>query len=306
MSEQPEGQPPSDSGARDGKAKLGFEMRKLRLPLDRLLPVKQIKSQHNVKRYQAIVSSIREVGMIEPLMVHPQKGSPGLYLLLDGHLRLLAFKQLGESEAECLIATDDESFTYNARVSRLPPIQCHRMIVKAVKNGVSTKRIAAALDMPLKMVTGLMTLLDGINEEAADMLKDKNIIPKAISLLRKVSGVRQIEIAELMVGANNFTVPYAEALVLGTPKDQLLNPTEPKVKQGLAPEEIARMEREMESLERDFKAVESGYSENMMALTVARGYVKKLLENGKVVRYLNNHHQEILTEFEAIAATEGL
>lgn len=85
-----------------------------------------------------------------------------------------------------------------------------------------------------------------------------------------------------------------------------MNPTEPKVKHGLAPEEIARMEREMESLERDFKAVESGYSENMMALTVARGYIKKLLENGKVVRYLNNNHQEILTEFEAIAATEGL
>lgn len=286
--------------------KIGFQLRKVRLPLDRLLPVKQIKNHHSIRCYQSIVFSIREVGLIEPLMVHPQKGSPDLYLLLDGHLRLLALKQLGESEADCLIANDDESFTYNARVSRLPPIQCHRMIVRAVKNGVSMKRIAAALDIPLKTVMGLMTLLDGINEEAADMLKDKNIIPKAIALLRKVNGVRQIEIAELMLGANNFTVPYAEALVLGTPKDQLLNPTEPKVKQGLSSEEIARMEREMESLERDFKAVESGYSENMMALTVARGYIKKLLENGKVVRYLNNNHQEILTEFEAIAATEGL
>jgi len=54
-------------------------------------------------------------------------------------------------------------------------------------------------------------------------LKDKAIAPKAIWLLRKVTGIRQIEIAELMVSANNFTKLYADALVLGTPKDQLVH-----------------------------------------------------------------------------------
>lgn len=37
--------------------------------------------------------------------------------------------------------------------------------------------------------------------------------------MKRVTGVRQIEIADLMVSANNFTSGYAEALVLGTPKD---------------------------------------------------------------------------------------
>jgi len=32
---------------------------------------------------------------------------------------------------------------------------------------------------------------------------------------------------------------------MGTPKDQLVNPTEPKKKKGLSAEEVARMEREM-------------------------------------------------------------
>ena len=67
-----------------------------------------------------------------------------------------------------------------------------------------------------------MKLLDGINEEAVDLLKDKVISPNAIRLLKKVTGLRQIEIAELMVSANNFTKVYAEALVLGTPKDELV------------------------------------------------------------------------------------
>ena len=38
-------------------------------------------------------------------------------------------------------------------------------------------------------------------------------------MLKKVTGVPQIEIAELMVSANNSTNGFAEALVLGTPKD---------------------------------------------------------------------------------------
>ena len=287
--------------------KVGFEMRKIRLSLTAILPVRQIKDpQKNIRRYRTILASIKEVGLVEPLMVYPQKDGAGTYLLLDGHLRYFALKELGETEADCIIANDDESFTYNARVSRLAPIQEHKMIVKAVQNGVRPERIAAALDLPVRNVRASMTLLDGIHEEAADLLKDKVISPKAIRLLKKVTSVRQIEITELMVSTNNFTAGYAEALTLGTPKDQLTNPGEPKRKQGLSPEEIGRMEQEMEALEHDLKAVEESYGENMLNLTLARGYIKKLMDNAKVVRFLNANHSDILSEFEAIAAAESL
>jgi hypothetical protein len=49
-----------------------------------------------------------------------------------------------------------------------------------------------------------------------------------IKLLRQVNAVRQIEIAELMVGASNYTHGYVEALILGTPKDQLIKPVAAK------------------------------------------------------------------------------
>jgi hypothetical protein len=288
-------------------AKLGFEMQKIRVSLDAILPVRQVKDPHKtIVRYKAILASIKEVGLIEPLMVHPHKGGGEKYLLVDGHLRHAALKELGETSAECLVANDDESFTYNARVSRLAPIQEHKMIMKAVNNGVPPERIAAALNIPVSQVRSTLSLLDGVHEEAADLLKDRNMCPKTIRLLKKVSSVRQIEIAELMVSANNFTVGYAEALVLGTPQDQLANPEEPKQKDGLTAEEIAKMEAEMETLERDFKAVEETYGENNLNLTVARGYIKKLLENAKVTRFLSTHQSEILSEFEAIAAAESL
>ncbi|MGD0262435.1 MAG: plasmid partitioning protein RepB C-terminal domain-containing protein [Verrucomicrobiota bacterium] len=287
--------------------KIGFEMRRVRIALADILPVRHVKDpQDNIKRYRTIRASIKEVGLIEPLVVYPQKGAPGKYLLLDGHLRHYALKDLGRTEAECIIASDDESFTYNARVNRLNPIAEHKMIMKAVNNGVKPEKIAAALNLSEADVKASMTLLDGINEEAADLLKDKAVSPKAIRLMRKVSGVRQIEIAELMVSAGNYTKGYAEALVLGTPKDQLVNPDEPKQKKGMTREEIGKLEAEMETLERDLKAVERSYGDNMLNLTLARGYVKKLLDKARVVRFLNANHPDIFTEFESLAAAETL
>jgi ParB-like chromosome segregation protein Spo0J len=285
--------------------KLAFEMRRIRLPLADLLPARLIKdAQNNIKRFRTIKAAIKEVGLIEPLVVYPQKGAAGKYLLLDGHLRFFALRDLGETEAECIISSDDECFTYNARVNRLNPIAEHKMIMKAVQHGVRPERIAAALNLAVSDVKSSMSLLDGINEEAVDLLKDKAISPKAIWLLRKVTGVRQIEIAELMVSANNFTKGYAEALVLGTPKDELVKPEEPKKKRGMTREEIAKMELEMETIERDLKAVEASYGENMLDLTVARGYIKRLLENAKVVKFLAGNYREILAEFESTAASE--
>jgi len=287
--------------------KIGFEMRRVRIALGDILPVRHVKDpQDNIKRYRTIRASIKEVGLIEPLVVYPQKGAPGKYLLLDGHLRHYALKDLGRTETECIIASDDESFTYNARVNRLNPIAEHKMIMKAVNNGVKPEKIAAALNLSEADVKASMTLLDGINEEAADLLKDKAVSPKAIRLMRKVSGVRQIEIAELMVSAGNYTKGYAEALVLGTPKDQLVNPDEPKQKKGMTREEIGKLEAEMETLERDLKAVERSYGDNMLNLTLARGYVKKLLDKARVVRFLNANHPDIFTEFESLAAAEAL
>ena len=115
---------------------IGFEKRRIILPLDKILPVRIIKDPDNMARYQIIVASIREIGVVEPLMVYPQKGNDGFYLLMDGHYRLHALRKLGIPKVECLISLEDESFTYNARVSRLPPIQEHSMIAKAVNNGV--------------------------------------------------------------------------------------------------------------------------------------------------------------------------
>jgi hypothetical protein len=287
--------------------KVAFELTPLRLQITQILPIRKIDDPaKQFTRYSAILTSIKEVGMIEPLMVYPQKGAPNTYLLMDGHLRLHPLKTLGHAEADCLVSTDDEGFTYNARINRIPAIQEHFMICEAVQNGVSPERIAAALNRQPSEVYGLINLLNGIHAEAAELLKDKPVYPRAVCLMRRVTAQRQIEIAELMISANNFTEGYAEALVFGTPKTELVKPGEPKAKKGLDAEEIARMQAEMETLEHDFRAVEQSYGANVLNFTVTKNYLKKLLENGKVTKFLSSKHPDLFSEFQAIIAMEAI
>jgi hypothetical protein len=125
-------------GDRMSEVKIGFEMRKVHLLLENILPVRQIKDpQKTAARYKTILVSLKEVGLVEPLVVHPQKDVPEKFLLLNGHLRYFALKELGEKSADCIISNDDECYTYNSRVSRLAAIQEHRMITKAVNNGAN-------------------------------------------------------------------------------------------------------------------------------------------------------------------------
>jgi hypothetical protein len=60
---------------------------------------------------------------------------------------------------ECLVSKQDEGFTYNARVNRLNQIAEHKMIMKAINNGVKPERIAAALNLTVQDVKASMTLV---------------------------------------------------------------------------------------------------------------------------------------------------
>ena len=64
----------------------------------------------STRKYKQIVSSINEVGLIEPLSVIQPDPKKSEFLLLDGHLRVLALKELGMeddiSEEEAAKAKD--------------------------------------------------------------------------------------------------------------------------------------------------------------------------------------------------------
>jgi hypothetical protein len=240
------------------------------------------------------------VGVVEPLVVHPQAGDR--YVLLDGHMRLDVLKELGVAEANCLIATEDEGYTYNRQINRLSTIQEHNMIRQAIAKGVSPKRISRGLNVNVSWIRERQGLLRGIAAEVVELLKDRQLAVGVFSALRKMKPLRQIEVAELMIAANRLTVSYAKALLAATPKEQLAVPEKPKSISGVSAEAIARMEAEMNHLQRDYRLVEDGYGTTILNLVVAKGYVGRLLANDGVARYLERNQPEMKRELEGIIA----
>lgn len=286
---------------------IAFERRVLTLPLATLLPLRAVPEgvKHTVK-YRRIAASVAEVGLIEPLVVARSPEVTGRYLLLDGHLRHAVLVDRGEPNARCLMADDDEAFTYNKRINRLATIQEHFMIVRAVERGVSEEKLAKALNLDIKAIRRRRTMLAGICPEVVDLLKDKSINPSTFDVLRKMRPMRQMEAAELMSTAATYTASYAKAILAATKQADLMKPDQPKRVSGLTAEQMTRMEREMAGLQEDVKAVEARYGDDMLHLVIAAGYLTKLVGNRNISRYLGQHHPEILEEITAIIASASL
>lgn len=285
--------------------KFAFELERITLRVEQILPIRIVKEPHKTfTRYKAMVETMRTQGLIEPLVVFPQRA--GSYLLLDGHLRLAAIKEVGIKFVECIVATDDESFTYNAKVNRVAPVQEHRMILQAISSGVPAEKIASGLNRSVEAIQANAQLLVGIDPETVEIIKDKRISHGAIRILKRVTPVRQVEMAQLMCAVNNFAESYARALMVNTPMEFLTEPEKRRRQANPRPEELEQVEKEIQGMLGDFKTAEETHGERVLHFSFMRGYVRKLLENAKLVRFLSVNYSDILAQFEDIAATESL
>jgi hypothetical protein len=277
------------------------------LPTASILPRKVIsEALKNTVKYRRIARSVEEIGIIEPIAVAHLKGADQQFLLLDGHIRYMVLVQLGAEVVPCLISNDDEAFTHNKRINRLATVQEHFMLLRAIKNGVSEEKLARALDLDIGAIKRRRALLDGICPEAVELLKDKSVNPTTFDALRKMKPLRQVEAVELMTTAGNFTTSYAKALLAATRQEDLAHPDKPKKVPGMTSEQMARMEREMSSLHRDFKQIEESYGDDILHLVIASGYLTRMVGNAEIKRYLSEHHAEILREFQAIISATSL
>jgi len=293
----------------DGNIHLAFDRDFLKIPVAAIVPLKTLPDGARASRsYSQVLSSIKAIGLIEAPVVLADPNNAGTWFLLDGHLRLEALKELGVTEVECLLATDDDTYTYNKRVNRIPPIQEHRMIVRAMERGVSATDIADALNLQAESVLRRFKLLEGISPEAAEMLKDTPCSMKVFDILRQMSAVRQIEASDLMIGQNNFSIMFARAIRAATPDSQLVAAKKGRGAAVPTPsgQQMARMERELAALQTQVESVEETYGIDNLHLTVARGYIAKLLANNRVVRWLATHQQDYLSEFQKIAEIDTL
>ena len=267
----------SESSIPSNHVKVAFEQSTVLLKIDQIVALKVLwPGVKSGKKYAQIISSVRTIGLVESPVVTPDRKHPGVYFLLDGHLRIEALRDLKVSEVECLISTDDEAYTYNKRINRLAAVQEHRMIVRAVDRGVPEERIAEALGLDVVAIRRRFRLLDGICPEASELLKDTPCPMKVFDILRQMAPMRQVEAAELMIGQGNFSTVFAHALLAATPEKQLVKLGKKKLSDTstVTSDQIVRMERELASLQSQIKSVEDNYGVDNLHLTVAKGYLR--------------------------------
>jgi ParB-like chromosome segregation protein Spo0J len=286
--------------------RISFEPTVVELPLDRILPLRPMTTRITTsKRYGRIVASIGEVGVIEPLVV-TSADPDGRHMLLDGHLRLHALRERGDDTAPCIVSDDDEAFTYNRRVNRLATVQEHYMIARAIDRGVPPAMIAAALGMDEKSLGRRRSLLEGISPDAVEILKDKQVSVHVFDVLRKLKPHKQFAAAEMMAAMDNLTLSYARAILAATPQADLARPDQPKKLPGVTPDQMARMERELESLNASFQARQATFGDDVLQLVLSAKYVERLIANPNVAAYLGARHPDILAQFRTVAQATSL
>jgi len=271
--------------------------------LNRIVPLRAVTTNLRASRkYRAIASSMQELGMVEPLVVHPLPSDPGTCLLLDGHLRLDILRAQGATTARCLVANDDEAYTYNKRINPLSTIQEHHMIMKAINDGVSEERIGSVLHIDPKTLRQKRDLLVGICSEAVDILKDKGISAGCFKVLRKMTAMRQIEAAELMSTMSNYSLTLAETILAASPAEQLAKPGTRKAPRAVSAEQLAQLEQEMSSSQAGLAALKDTYGADRLELQVACRYLSTILGNARIRKYLLTHHADLARELEQIAS----
>lgn len=283
------------------KIRIAFEQSCIQIPTANLSASKTLlPTIKDSQKYQQIKQSIEAIGLVEPLVVVRDSNEENIFLLLDGHLRLEALIELKIEHVLCLLSKDDEAFTYNKNVNRLSAVQEHHMIVKANESGVAAATLGKALGLSEISIKQRFKLLNGICDEAISLLADKAVPRKVFPILKSMKPFRQIDVANVMINLNNYSVKFANAMLQGTPTDQLQENKRGRTKNGSVLESLQRLERELATVQEDTKLIEETYGPANLQLTIIKTHIISLLDNARIVKWLLKNNPEYLEQLQLI------
>jgi ParB family chromosome partitioning protein len=274
-----------------------IEVNGVDVPIENLVPLqeREIKLKTN-KGYKKILSSIKSIGLIEPLCVFKDDGS---YILLDGFLRLKACEQLGFPTVPCILYHDKEAYTFNKMVNRLSPYQEHKMLRKSLET-IGHKVIEETLG--LKSLTYRLgtKVYKELHPDVISVI-DKNLMSRnAANELAFVNQQRQLEILKEMKKSNDYSISFARALVIKTPADKQ-NQHKKRRKTWFEDSDKKRqLVAKLEDVGKRYDFYTNLYRQYTTDLLKVCFYVRKLIANPHIREFLIEKHPDILDRFEKI------
>lgn len=179
------------------------------IDINKLVPLntREINLAKN-RGYQKILTTIKMVGLIEPLDVYKENGH---YVILNGFLRYKALQELNITPVPCLIHSDKEAYTYNKMINNLSPVQESRMLQQALKtlDRSTMAQVFGVKSLQYRLGTGL---LNQLHPKVVDAI-DKGIITRrCANELTYVTKERQNQILQEMGKSEDYTIAFARAL----------------------------------------------------------------------------------------------
>jgi len=267
------------------------------IPTIRLRPLRDRKiSQRDFDR---ILASIKAIGLIEPLIVYPEGED---FVITEGVQRYRALLEMGIEIVPCVIGWQREAFTGNCMVNRVSPVQEHRMIEKSLEE-LDEETIARALGLSVITHRTKRTLLKQLDPEVAAAF-DQGAITRTCALeLTYVKPARQREILTAMKGYKDYSVAFAQSLILKTPpplratrKGRKRNPWN---KTAQRKNDLLKKLAEAEQKHDFYSRLYKQYTVDLLRLAI---YARALLTNQRIREHLDQHHSEIVARFKTIIA----
>ncbi|OON34651.1 plasmid partitioning protein [Izhakiella australiensis] len=284
-----------------------FSENTLSLNISELLPTKKLLINYeSSEKFLQIKCTLKSIGLIEPILVYIDSVTNEIKIL-DGHMRIEALKELGETKVECLVSTIYDTYTPNKKVNQVTIIQIQKMLKEAIKAGVPIELLSASLNISVDSLKGRISVLDGISPQVVEILNDK-VVPKATFLaLKKMVPLRQLECANLMIRFDNFSKNFSHSLLQSSPKETLIESKNTKGNHKTAQRKmIDRLEKEMAHVHVDADKLKENYGSTSLKLTIVISHIKTLLENQALFRWLHKHKPELLNELIKISEIRSL
>ena len=246
--------------------------------------------------YQKILSSIKMIGLIEPLDVYKENGH---YVILNGFLRFKALQELDVNPVPCLVHPDKEAYTYNKMINNLSPVQESRMLRQALKtlDQGTMAQVFGMKSLQYRLGTGILNHLHPKVTEAVD----KGLITRGCAKeLTYVTKERQNQILKEMNKTEDYSIAFARALVIKTPSN--MRNEEKKKKRPWAEDSEKKQElvNKLETISKRYDFYSNLYRQYSADLLKLYVYVRKLITNEKVRLYLEINFPDIYMQFENI------
>ncbi len=271
------------------------------VPLEKLVPL----HERSVRKssFKKIRSSIKAVGLIEPLCVYEELGR---YVILDGYLRYRVCLELGVATVPCLVLPTKEAYTPNRMVNHLSAVQENRMLTQSLGT-LEEETIARALGLASIKHRMKDWLLKQLHPDVISTFDRKNIpLRRCAKDLTFVKPEYQRVVLEEMEKAGDFSPAFARTLIVRAP-DAMRNENGRRSTPWSRGEEAkTALAGKLDDAEKRYEFYAGLYRQYVADLLKLCMYVRRLVTSQAIAPFLKSQHPDMLDRFqEIIFETEG-